>query len=1212
MRPIFPVVVLCLAGVDVSHAAFPLAFESHGSRYVARGAGFAWNIAADGAVLQWGRQSLRIATLGADPHAHLEGLGRMPGHVTYMLGTTSGDTYNLYGQVRCRSAYPGVDMVYHGNQDRLEYDFYVAPRASAGAIVLGFLGADGIDIDSSGDLILRVGTHVIRQPKPLAWQEAGGRRRPVAVAYRKLSGGRIGFRTGPHDARVPLVIDPVLVFDTLFGGTGGNTASALALDSQGNIYVAGATTSVNFATVTPVQGQLGTAPMLTSTDGGKTWTPETLGTAVSINTVVAAPTSPSTLYANSEQGVFQSTDDGATWKLAGNSGLPLPAVDISVDAGSASVLYACTYAGVYLSTDAANTWTASNTGIATETGSNNVPIEPGCDAIRANPATPGTVFDMAFPPAALYRSVDSGKTWTALNTGGSGIVVDLAFSGSSPNTIFAGQYLGTILLSTDGGNTWSALANQGVGSQNNNHSLVINPSNPSNLYLSSDIGVEESTDGGQNWPLVLPTNSQAPYSGVLAIDSSRVYAFDSRGLFLSADAGQTWTMATLPYAVMPESLYVAPDGSRILLGTQSAGDAFITKWDPTGTQILYSTYLGGSGGDAATGIVVDSTGSAYVVGYTASANFPVTAGAFQTSLADSHDAFVAKLSPDGSHLTYSTLFGGGSEVSTAIAIDAAGGAYITGSVNGGLPLTANAFQKAPGGGNCNVSSGGLNYGAAGDAFVAKISPDASALIYASYLGGSCADKGNGIYVNADGSAWVVGATFSPDFPVTANAMQPQFGGGFGDGFVARISPAGALAYSSYLGGPGYDEIDALTLDATGNLYLTGSSEGFSEPASPGAFQPTVHGGCLPNLFGPPIYVPQGNAFVLKLNSSASAVTGLTYLGNGIGSFMGCDADGTLIALDPSGAPWIAGTPSAAFQTISPFQNQTGLSFISKFSPDLTQLLFSTYFEAVGGLAVDSSGRAYVAGTAAPFGGSITAPAPGQAYVVKIDPTPAPISLDNVLSASPFAPLGWSVPPGEVTPGKVIRLAGQGIGPATQTPGIVAGGAISTAVAGVQVTFDGRPAPLLYVSSTVIECIAPFEIAGHAMTSVQVTYNNQQSDAMAVPVYPSSTEVLVVVNPDFTVNSPSNPAPAGSIVTLYVTGAGQTNPASVDGEVYGNPLPLPTGPVTVGTLPVTYAAAAYGLAAGILQVNFQAPAQTPTGDLVVTINGSNGYFALAVQ
>jgi len=155
-----------------------------------------------------------------------------------------------------------------------------------------------------------------------------------------------------------------------------------------------------------------------------------------------------------------------------------------------------------------------------------------------------------------------------------------------------------------------------------------------------------------------------------------------------------------------------------------------------------------------------------------------------------------------------------------------------------------------------------------------------------------------------------------------------------------------------------------------------------------------------------------------------------------------------------------------------------------------------------------------------------------------------------------------------------------------------------------------------MSSTEIECIAPFEIAGKPTTTIQVTYNSAQSNPMAVPVYASSTEVLVALNQDFTVNSPSNPAAAGSVMTLYLTGAGQTNPASVDGEVYTDPLPLPTGTVTVNdqgtSLPVTYAVAAYGLAAGILQVNFQAPAQTPPNALGVTANGSSAYFTVTVH
>ena len=1192
MRLILSLSLLCVA---CPAATLPLAFESRGAQYLARGAGYSVTIDAGGAQFAWGRQSFAMQVLGADSHAHLEGLGRMPGHVTYMLGTTRGATYSLYSQVLCRGIYPGVDVLYYGNEQRLEYDFHVAERASADSIALAFPGADRAEIDSAGDLVLHAGARVIRQPKPVAWQTVAGERRFIAVEYRKIDATRIGFKAGPHDPALPLVIDPAVVFDNLFGGTSGSAAAGLALDSQGNIYVAGATASANFATVNPVQGQLGTAPMLSSTDGGQTWTFETLGTAVSIDTVVAAPGSPSTLYANSEQGVFQSLDGGATWTKAANNGLVLPAVDITVDAGSPYTLYACNGNGIFVSTDAGNSWTLSNSGITAlqdETAAL-------CYAIRAHPAKPGAVFDMASDPPDLYRSTDSGATWTALTTGQvPGSVNTLAFNPTSPNNLIAGEISGGLLASTDGGNTWSPIGSQAV---QNNHALVMDPTNPSTLYLANQTGVQKSSDGGNTWSVILPDPTlSVPYTAVLAIDTQRLYVFESRGLFISADGGQTWTMANLPYPVMPGSLYVAADGSRILLGTQSAGDAFVTKWDPTGKQVLYSTYLGGSGADSATGIAVDAAGSAYVLGTTSSANFPVTANAVQKTLVGGHNAFVAKLSPDGSHLVYSTYFGGGNEFTTALAIDSAGAAYFTGNVTTGFPVSANAFQKTPGDGPCfgTVSPYG-NYQFIGDAFVAKISPDGSSLIYASYLGGICGERGNGIAANADGSAWVVGATFSPDFPVTSNAMQPQYGGGFGDGFVAKVSAAGALAYSTYLGGSDYDEIDALTLDASGNLYLTGSSHGFSQPASPGAFQPAVFGGCFALGIGPVVFNLDGNAFVMILNPTATAVTGLTYIGSP------CDADGTAIALDPTGGIWIAGAPSTVFPTVDALAIQAPFGFVSKFSQDLTKLLFSTYFDRIGGLAVDSSGMAYVAGSTSNF---------TQAYVAKIDPSPSAIFIDNVLTASPFVP---SPPQAEqITPGKVVRLEGQGIGPIPQTAGIVNGNSISTRVAGVQVTFDGTPAPLLYMSSTEIECIAPFEIAGQAMTTIQVTYNSAQSNPMAVPVYASSTEVLAVLNQDFTVNSPSNPGIAGSIMTLYLTGAGQTNPASLDGEVYTNPLPLPTGTVTVNdqgtSLPVTYAAAAYGLAAGILQVNFQAPAQAPAGALGVTANGSFAYFTVTVH
>jgi hypothetical protein len=200
LRLIGPVFLISLTGVVVStaaslksSAAFPLAFEARGTRYVSRGTGYGLSVAPNEAVLEWGHAMLRMQVLGASSRARLEGLDRMPGRVTYMLGTSSGATYDLYGQVLCRSIYPGVDLIYHGNPQRFEYDFHIAPGASVGSITLAFAGADSIDINSTGDLVLRAGGRQIRQPKPVAWQMAHGRRRSIEVNYRQDSTGRIHF-----------------------------------------------------------------------------------------------------------------------------------------------------------------------------------------------------------------------------------------------------------------------------------------------------------------------------------------------------------------------------------------------------------------------------------------------------------------------------------------------------------------------------------------------------------------------------------------------------------------------------------------------------------------------------------------------------------------------------------------------------------------------------------------------------------------------------------------------------------------------------------------------------------------------------------------------------------------------------------------------------------------------------------------------------------
>jgi uncharacterized protein (TIGR03437 family) len=648
---------------------------------------------------------------------------------------------------------------------------------------------------------------------------------------------------------------------------------------------------------------------------------------------------------------------------------------------------------------------------------------------------------------------------------------------------------------------------------------------------------------------------------------------------------------------------------------------FVNKWSPDGSQLLYTTNFGGNGSTVATGIAVDSAGSAYITGFTSSSNFPVTSNAIQPSLAAPFDAFVTKLSPDGSQMVYSTLLGGsGSERAYAqaygIAVDSGGNAIVTGSTQGtNFQVTPNAFQSAPVSG-CTANTSYINVSSAGDAFISKIAPDGGSLVYSTLLGGSCATFGLALALDGSGNAWVTGYTSSPDFPVTSGATQPQFAGGGYDGYLAQFTSGGALAYASYLGGSGFDSVTGITLDASGAVYVAGVTSSVIIPS----LGPLPDSGsqCVILSIGPPELTYAGVPFLAKLTPITNSGGGFSYLD-------GTCAGNVLVALDATGAPWIAGAfqigPTPSLSTVSPLQIGGG-GFLTKFSSDFQfPTPFSTYFDTINGLALDSSGFAYIAGAGPLASTQVTTTQ--AAFVAKIDPTPPPISLDQVLATGSVVyesnlELG-------VAPGEVLRLIGRGIGPTAATPGIInSSDIVTTSVAGVEVTFGGVPAPLLSVSAGEIDCIAPFEIASQGgTTSIQIQYNGTQSNPVQMNVEATAVEVLAVLNPYFVLNSSSNADP-DSTVTLYLAGVGQTNPPSQDGQVNQAPFAQSGVPiqlqysepglnngVTVNAQ-ILYAGAAPGLIAGILQVNFVAP---PPGSAPITVTvqvpGSRNNFPVSI-
>jgi hypothetical protein len=317
-----------------------------------------------------------------------------------------------------------------------------------------------------------------------------------------------------------------------------------------------------------------------------------------------------------------------------------------------------------------------------------------------------------------------------------------------------------------------------------------------------------------------------------------------------------------------------------------SNDVFVTKINAAGNALIYSTYLGGTSIDQSNSIAVDSSGSAYVTGYTQSTDFPTTAGTYQTTSAGSNDVFVTKINTAGTSLVYSTYLGGsGSDQGLSMDVDSSGNAYVTGNTNStDFPTTAGTYQTASAG--------------SGDAFVTKINTAGTSLVYSTYLGGSGSDRGLSMAVDSSGSAYVTGDTSSSNFPTTAGAVQTTYAGhaGLNDAFVTKINAAGdALVYSTYLGGTDYDQGLSMAVDSSGNAYVAGYTQSSNFPTTPGAVQASFGG--------------VGDAFVTKINAAGDAFVYSTYLG-------GTYSDSShSIAVDTSGNAYVTGeTNSTGFPT----------------------------------------------------------------------------------------------------------------------------------------------------------------------------------------------------------------------------------------------------------------------------------------------------------
>jgi hypothetical protein len=475
----------------------------------------------------------------------------------------------------------------------------------------------------------------------------------------------------------------------------------------------------------------------------------------------------------------------------------------------------------------------------------------------------------------------------------------------------------------------------------------------------------------RNQPLIVdPVLNYSTYLGGSGYDAGTAIAVDASG-----NAYVTGFTRSTNFPVTVGSLQTGCGTTGTCNGY--FWDAFVTKLTVNG-QIVYSSYLGGSGNDMGKAIAVDASGAAYVEGQTFSSNFPTTAGAFKTTYGGAGDAFVAKVSPGGTSLQYSTYLGGsGTDNVEGIALDSSGNAYVTGQTYSTDFPTAGAIQAFNGG---NQDS---------DAFVTEINSSGSALVYSTSLGGSSMDGGNGIAVGSSGNAYVTGFTRSVDFPL-AGSLQATCGGcpGFANAFVAELAPNGAaLLHSTYLGGNGNDHGTGIAIDSDSNIYVTGFTYSTDFPITAGAFQTSLTSG-------------RSAAFVTKIAPNFSSLTFSTFLQGGSLNY------GKSIAVD-TGNVFVAGqTFSPTFPILNSTQSACapsncyyGTGFITELSAAGSSLIFSTYLggshgDDIADIALDPNANIQVTGQAVStdfptanafqtsLGGSY-----GDAFVTKISLAP---------------------------------------------------------------------------------------------------------------------------------------------------------------------------------------------------------------------------------
>jgi hypothetical protein len=592
-----------------------------------------------------------------DSNSAIRGIGLepLPGTVNYFRGNDPNQWRTdiaTFSRVEYPNVYPGINLVFYGSQQQLEYDFDVAPGADPSIISLDFAGAGDVTIDSAGNLDLATPSGTIQQQKPVLYQEVNGVRQEVTGGYVSRGPGQVHFQVGAYDPALPLVIDPVLAYSTYLGGSVIDNGYGIALDNDGNVYLTGQTSSADFpisnSAFQPVFGGFQNA-FVTKLD----------------------PTCTTILYSTFIGGSHADRATGIAVDGDGNAYITgrTMSTDFLVTPGAFSTNYQGGDTDAFVSK-----------------------LAPGGDSLVYSTYLGGEGNDNG-----IAIAVDgAGDAFVAGGTGSDGF----------PTTQSAYQYApyGTDAFMTEFDPSGSHLlySTRLGGSFSNERANAIALDANGNVYIA-----------GQTTSPDFPTWNafQDTFGG--GISNAFVAEFDptqfgDASLIFSTYLGGSGDDRGLGITVAADgAVYVTGETSspdfptlNALQPTYGGGDynSFVAKFDAAGT-LIYSTYLGGSGSDGGTGITTDADGNAYLTGFTRSQDFP-TMNAFQPTLGGGYDAFVAKLDPEGTQLIFSSYLGGSGDEnanrtdthSGAIAVDGAGGIYLFGTTSSGDFPTLNALQ----------------------------------------------------------------------------------------------------------------------------------------------------------------------------------------------------------------------------------------------------------------------------------------------------------------------------------------------------------------------------------------------------------------------------------------------------------------------------------------------------------------------------------------